>query len=401
MNELRAPLLLALILALAPACAPAQTPARPVVVGAAVAQTGQLADLAAGYRKALLLWQDEVNAAGGLLGRRVELRLVDDRSEAASEGRLYERLIREDKADALLGPFGVAASLGAAAAAERAQRVLVNATGAARILHKPGTRYVFQVPAPYTEYGDGALEIVRAEGYRTLFVVARDDPASREMAGGLRDAAQALGLSVPEAAFFAPGLTDFAPLVAKAQAAGADAWIAFGDARGTAEMVKTFKRLGYAPKMFVAQGAAEAQFVREVGQDAEQALGLLAYAPELATPGNARFAQAFTAKWSSPPALAAAQGYAAARVLEQAVRRAATLDQDKLRAGLAALRTETPLGSYEVDPASGVQRGAKVAVVQIQRGRREIVWPPGLATAKWQLPYPRWETRKLLEPREK
>jgi len=64
---------------------------------------------------------------------------------------------------------------------------------------------------------------------------------------------------------------------------------------------------------------------------------------------------------------------------------------------LAALDTETPIGAYRVD-ASGAQAAAKPAVVQIVAGRREIVWPESLATAKWQLPYPRWDERKALAP---
>src|SRR3954470_6564034 len=86
----------------------------PIIVGAAVSQTGALADLAADYGKALLLWQDEVNAAGGLLGRRVELRLLDDESDARRSGELYAELIR-GKTDLLIGPYGSAATLMASA----------------------------------------------------------------------------------------------------------------------------------------------------------------------------------------------------------------------------------------------------------------------------------------------
>ena len=64
----------------------------PLLVGAVVTESGNLADLAADLRKSLLLWQEEANAAGGLLGRRVELRLLDDRSNAAASAELYEKL---------------------------------------------------------------------------------------------------------------------------------------------------------------------------------------------------------------------------------------------------------------------------------------------------------------------
>ncbi len=374
---------------------PAQAQEKPLLVGAAMPQSGILADLAADLRKALLLWQEDTNAAGGLLGRRVELELLDDRSEAAAAGRLYEQLIRERKADLLIGPFGSAASLGAAGAAERNRRVMVNVTGAARAVHKAGYRYVFQVPAPLGEYGAGALEAARRLGLERIVLLARDDPNFREMAGRAQQEAAKLGLAAGQIELYAPGTADFAPQIARAKAAAAQGWIAFGLARDAAEMVKSFRKAGYAPRLFVAQGAAEPGFLSLVGQDAEFAMGISPYERKAATRGNAQFARAYAQKWSAEPGHVAAEGYAAAKVLEEAVRRAGSLEQEKLRTTLAALETETPLGPYRVDKG-GAQVAAKPALVQILRGRREIVWPDALATAKWQLPYPSWEERKLL-----
>jgi branched-chain amino acid transport system substrate-binding protein len=398
MNRLRAPLV-ALILALAPLCGLAQTQARPVVVGAAVPQTGQLADLAAGYVKALQLWRDEVNAAGGLLERPVELTLIDDRSEAVAAERLYERLIRERSADLLIGPFGSAAARGAAAAADRARRVLINATGATKSVLRAGHRYVFQVAAPYEAYGTGVLAIARQAGYHRLFILARDDPASQEMATHAAEEATRQGMNTGPLGVhvYGSGLSDFEPQVAMAKAAHAQAWIAFGEVTDAAEMVKTFKRLGYAPQLFFAQGAANPSFIAAVGQDAEQVIGLSAYEPYFVTPHNADFVKAFEAKWSSPPGLAAAEGYAAGEVLQEAVKRAGSLDQGLLRETLATLTTKTVLGEYKLDATSGEQLGARPALVQILKGRREVVWPDSLATEMWQLPYPGWRQRKILQ----
>src|SRR3972149_12487 len=131
----------------------------PIRVGAAMPQSGHLADIAADLRKALLLWQEEVNAGGGLLGRRVELQLLDDRSGSGAAGRAHHKRIRGEQA--------------------------------------------------------------RARG----------------------DAA-ALGLAAGEVEVHAPGTSDFAPQVARAKAAGAGGWIAFGLPQDAAEMVKSFRRLG-------------------------------------------------------------------------------------------------------------------------------------------------------------
>jgi branched-chain amino acid transport system substrate-binding protein len=369
--------------------------AQPVVVGAVMPQSGILADLAADLRKALLLWQEEVNAGGGLNGRPVELHILDDRSESSDAGKLYEQLIREDKAELLIGPFGSAATLSAVATVERNRRVLINATGSSRVVQKPVFRYLFQTVSPLSAYGTGALELARSRGLKRIMVFARDDPSSREMAARARDEAVKLGFIAAEVEAFSAGTDDFTLQVQKARAANAEIWLAFGLPYDAAGMVKTFRRLRYAPQLFVAQGAAEADFIKRLGQDSEYAVGILAYDRRARTRGNAEFAQAYAKKWSAEPGALAAEGYAAAKVLEEAVRRAAGFDQEKLREALLALEAETPLGGYKVD-RTGAQLAAQPLLLQIQRGRREIVWPEALATAKWQ-PYPAWEARKPLQ----
>jgi len=387
-------LFFAVLLSVAPAFA--QSPAQvPITVGAAMPQTGILADLAADLRKALLLWQEEVNAAGGLLGRHVELQLLDDHSQSTDAGKLYEQLIGEHKADLLIGPFGSAASLGAAAVAERNRRIMVNATGAARAVHRSGFRYVFQSAAPLAAYGAGALELARSQGLKRVMLLAREDPSSREMAGRAREDAAAQGLAAGEVELYRQGAADFTAQVARARAAGVEAWIAFGLPQDAAEMVKNFRKLGFAPRLFVAQGAAHADFIARVGQDAEYAVGIAAYDRRARTRGNAQFALGYAKRWSAEPGHLAAEGYAAAKILEEAVRRTGSLEQEKLRETLVALETETPLGAYKVE-RSGAQAAARPLLVQIVRGRRNIVWPEAYATAQWQ-PYPSWDARRQLK----
>src|SRR3954470_11753768 len=126
--------------------------AQPILIGATVSRTGPLADLGEGYRRGLELWQDEVNAAGGLMGRKVNLLLLDDGSDSVRISELYRQLIRTEKADLLIGPYGSAASLMAGAEAETARRVMINGAGPSRAVHKRSPRYVFQSVTPYSAY---------------------------------------------------------------------------------------------------------------------------------------------------------------------------------------------------------------------------------------------------------
>lgn len=373
--------------------AAAQTP---VVIGAVVPQSGLLAEAAASYVRGLRLWAEQANAAGGLRGRAVDLVLLDDGSDTQRVPALYEALIGERRADLLVGPFGSAATLGAAAVAERARRVLLNATGIAPGIHRKGTRYVFQVIGPPEQYGRGVLEIVRREGISRVLVLAPNDPAARAAATRLREQSQAAGLAAGAVEPYKPGTSDFGSQIERARKEGVEAWIAFGPANDAAAMAKSLRRHGWAPRLFFAQGAADPAFIGMVGQDAELAMGVSAYEPRAATSGNGEFVQAYARRWNAPPDALAAAGYAAGRLLEQAVARAGTLDQERLREALASGEFATPLGPYRVN-ADGVQTGATPLVIQIQRGRREIVWPEALATARWQLPFPAWEGRRRLE----
>ena len=373
------------------ACARADEP--PIVVGAVVSQTGSQAELAEGYGKGLRVWAEQMNAAGGLLGRQVELRLLDDHSEAARAGPAYAELIAGG-ASLLVGPYGSAATLVAAAEAERSHRVLANGAGASGRVYKRPQRWVFQTLAPYSSYGEGALVLAAEAGCTAPQLLARNDSASLEMAEAAHRRALELGLHVAELQVYS-GSEDLAPIVAKAAAQPIECWIAFGEARDAADTVIAMKRLGYAPSFFYLRSAAEPAFMERVGQDAEYLLGSLAYDPAWPTPYNAAFVKAYAARWGRPPGAAAAQAHAAATVLARAVEQAGSLDQEKLRAVLSGLETGTVLGTYRV-AESGEQLGIKPAVVQVLRGRPIALWPPALAGEATRTRYPPWNERTLL-----
>ena len=367
-----------------------------VVVGAVVSQTGAHASPAAEYRNGLLLWQDEINAAGGLLGRKVELRLKDDGSEAARAGPAYAELM-EAGAQVLIGPFGSAATLTASSEAERAQRVLLNAAGPSSQVHKRSPRFVVQTAPPNIAYAEGVLELARKSGAESLYILGRDDVTSREMAEAALAQAARYGFREVKLAIY-PGTTnDFLPQLYEAMAVHADAWLAFGETRDGADMVKTLKRHGYVPKLLYARSSPDPRFVKLVGQDAEHVLGSKEYDARFARADNARFVKAYTAKWSSAPGSLAAAAYTAGTVLAAAAARAGSLEGAKLRAALGELEVDTLLGRYRIDPASGAQVGMRPVAVQIVAGRVQPVWPEELAAGRGVEPFVAWAERTVMQ----
>lgn len=359
-------------------------------------QTGAHAAAGTEYRKGLVLWSEQVNKAGGLLGRPVELRIEDDGSEGAKAGRLTAALIKAG-AQLLIGPYGSAATLVAAAEAERARCVMLNAGGPSALVQRRASGYVFQVVPPYAAYGDGVLGLARASGAQSLFILGRDDAASREMAEATQAKARALGFDHVSLEIYADSVADFMPQLYDAMAVQADAWIAFGEVRDAAEMVKTLKRQGFVPRLLYVRSSPDPRFAQLVGQDAEFILGSEEYDARFATPVNAAFVEAFKARWSGSPGAAAAAAYAAGTVLQAAATLAGSLETDKLRAALADVEVDTVLGTFRLDRQNGVQAGMKPPVTQIIRGRPVPVWPEALAGGRKVAPFVNWTERQILK----
>jgi len=369
---------------------------KPLVVGAVVSQTGSHAAAAADYRKGLVLWADEVNAGGGLLGRPLELQLRDDGSEAARAGAAYAELIAGG-AQVLIGPYGSAATLTGSAEAERSRRVMLNAAGPSVQVHKRAPRYVFQTAPSYAAYAEGIVALARDAHAQSIYLVARDDAGSREMGQAALALARKLGFERAQLDIYSAGTVDFLPQLYKAMAMHADAWIAFGEARDGGDMVKTLKRQGYEPKLLYVRNSADPKFVQRVGQDAELILGSKEYDARFPTPGNESFVKAFSAKYSAPPGPLAAAAYAAGAVLVEGLRRAGTAEGPKLRAVLATMEVDTVLGRYRVDPANGAQLGMQPAVTQRVKGREQPIWPERLAGERKLLPFPSWVAREIIK----
>ncbi len=370
--------------------------AKPVVVGAAIAETGFLADLAAGTRKALLLWQAQVNASGGLLGRPVELKLYDDASDSLRSTALYEKLVKEDHADLLIGAFGSAATSMSAAVAERSRRVMVNATGVSPEIHRRLYRYVFQVPPSSDATAAGILPVAAKAGLKSLVVTARQEDVAAPLLEQLRRRAGSIGIEIrPAMAFLRDPMLGLGPFARKLAGTQPDVIVSPAGPHDSADLVRGLKAAGYAPKLLVTAGVLSPDFIRLIGQDAEYAAAYSSYEPRAATPGNAAFVKAYRAKYNAAPDFHAACGWSAGKVIEAAVAKAGSLEQEKLRAAFAALETPTVLGGYKV-AADGSQLAATAFLVQILKGRREVVWPDAFRSAEPVVPMPEWSGRKPL-----
>jgi branched-chain amino acid transport system substrate-binding protein len=386
--------LVSIALAAAAIVAPAAARAAdPIKIGIALSETGNLADSSKHYWRGIELWRDKLNASGGLLGRKVEFVIYDDRSDAATSARLYERLITSDNVDLLVSTIGSAQAATATAVAEKHKRVMINGGGASESIQQRGFKHIFQTAARISNYVDGIEPLMQRYGVKTMAFVARDYGAARDMEKVLKGMAEKHGVKIVMSEYFPAGTVDFSSQIARARQEKPDLWVSVGYPNEAIEMTRQFHASNYTPKIFVHNGVAQEDYLKATGKDGEYAIGMSLYEPSLKTSGNAEFVRDFKAKYNYEPGYYSAFGYNSVYVLGEAVKKAGTLDQEALRKVLTTLKLDTVMGKHEVDPNTGMQIGIKGLLVQVLGGKREIIWPDDLRTAEPKIPVPGWDQR--------
>jgi len=385
-------LLLAATAAALSLAAPAYA-ADPVRIGVALSQTGNLADSAAPYFKGLDLWREQANARGGLAGHPIEFVVYDDRSDPATAARLYEKLITDDKVNLVISSLGSATAATGSAVAEKHKVIMINGGGAAEAIQQRGFKYVFQTAARISSYADGIVPMIEKYKIKSMALVSRDYAAARDISKTIKEQIKEKDVKVVMDEYFPAGTADFSSQIAKGQQLQPDLWIGLLYPSEAIETVRQFHSMNYMPKFFIANGVSQDDFITSAGKDAEYALGMSLYEPSLPSEGNKEFVKTYHDKYNSDPGYYAAFGFVAGTVLEAAIKKVGSIDTEKVREVLTTLKLGTVMGKHEVDPPTYMQIGVRGLVVQVQNGKREVVWPEEYRTAEPKLPIPAWDKR--------
>jgi branched-chain amino acid transport system substrate-binding protein len=387
-----APVALAgVVLASLPLPVAAQTP---IKIGASMSVTGTYAKPGTYQKQGYDVCIDELNAKGGILGRKVELVIYDDQSTPATAVRLYEKLITEDKVDAVMGPYSSAVSEAVANVTEKYKKVMVAPLAATTSIFKKGRKYIFMVITPAENYLDGLIDMAAKRGLKTVAIINEDTLFPKASASGTVEAAKKRGMQVVLQEAYPKGNTDFSALLVKIKAANPDVIAAgtyFDDA---VAITRQMKELNVNPKMFgLTVGGDLPEFYDLLKQNAEYVYGSTQWDESLPYPGQKEFLAAYKAKFKGQePSYHTAAGYAGCLIYAEAVKKAGSLDADKVRDQLLKMEIKTAFGEYKVEP-DGFQIAHKMVMLQWQDGKRIVVWPDDLANGKMRYPTPEWGKR--------
>src|SRR5437870_9271320 len=140
----------------------------PIRLGASLSLTGTYAKLGKNQHEGYQLCLKELNAKGGLLGRKVELVVYDDQSLPPTGVRLYEKLITEDKVDVVMGPYSSPITEAVANVTEKYRTVMVAPVAATTSTFRKGRKHIFMLISPAEVYLEGLIDLAAKRGFRTI-----------------------------------------------------------------------------------------------------------------------------------------------------------------------------------------------------------------------------------------
>jgi branched-chain amino acid transport system substrate-binding protein len=161
----------------------AATTGAEVIIGAPLSLTGTQSKEGALTEQGYDMWLTWINSQGGInvkgTKHRVQIKYEDDQSKPDISAQLAQKLISEEKAQFLLGPYGSATTASDAVVAEKNSIPMVEGNGAAQSIFSKGYRYTFGVLSPANKYLTGVLEMAATLSPKpaTLALLSADDKA--------------------------------------------------------------------------------------------------------------------------------------------------------------------------------------------------------------------------------
>jgi len=373
---------------------------KPLVIGVSVSLDGDFSGDGKALEQGYDLWMADVNAKGGLLGRKVQFKFVNDASTTQQVVTNYQDLITRDKVDLTFGPFSSLLTIPSSEVASRYGYAFPEPAGGGPDVFNRGLNNVFFVqPAPVVDnlvsYARWLLALPPTQRPATAAYSTEDDPFTQPQVDKARSLLEAAGVKTVYSKVYPAETTDFTALALAVAHSGADVVVLGTQLPDAIAFVQTFQQQHFNPKSLVETTGPDqgSDFSDKVGKaDTEGILVPAGWWPNAKTPQNDQFVKAFIAKYGGDAASIssdAAEAYSVGQVVEQAAVKAGSVSNAKLIQALHSGTYQTIQGPMAFDK-TGQPNGASF-LVQWQGGQTVPVYPTSVAVAKPEYPKPNWQ----------
>jgi len=337
-----------------------------IVIGHYASLTGNTAHFGQDTDKAVQLAVEEVNAAGGLLGKKVRVVTFDDRGDSAEAANAVTRLIDVEKVNDLIGEVASSLSLAGGRVAQRRQVPMVSPSSTNPKVTQVGD-YIFRVcfldPFQGKVMADFARDQLKFDSVAVLKDVKND--YSIGLADAFTKAFVARGGKIAVEQSYSAGDTDFSAQITAIKAANVQGMYVPGYYAEVGAIARTAQRLGLKVPLMGGDGWDAPDLFEIAGDALNGSFFSNHFAPDVATAKSQKFVSDFKKKYGQDPTGLGALGYDAAAVLFDAIKRVGKVDPASIREGLAGTKNfEGVSGTITINANRDADKSAVILAIE-------------------------------------
>jgi branched-chain amino acid transport system substrate-binding protein len=374
----------------------------PIKIGTSLSFSGDFSADGKAFQQGYQLWVNDVNKAGGLLGRQVQLDPVNDNSSPDQVQTNYQTLITVHKDDLVFGPFSTLLTKPASVVANRYGYAMVEGAGGGPSVFTRGLNNVFDVSLPVANnlvaFANYIQTLPASQKPTSIAYATEDDPFTQPQVDTAKKLFDQQGIKTASYQVYPAETTDYNPIADKIIASGAQVVVVGTLLPDVSAFIQRFKQQHYNPQALIATAGPDQgdQFLKAInGTKSAEAIMVPngGWFAEAKTPGNAQMVQEYLAKYGGTAdgiSSDVAEAYSVGEVVQQAVTKTGSLDNQKLIAELHSGDTFTTVqGPVKLD-STGQNTAATAYLFQWQNGSLVPVYPTNVASAKPEYPKPNW-----------
>jgi len=387
-----------LILAVAALALAACQQSKPGRIGIITALTGTQQAFGQAHDRGFDIALEEINAAGGVLGKPLEIVKYDDQSKADIAAQGVAKLVDQDKVSALIGSYSSESTKAIVPLVARRGVPLLMPTATADNVLDNTEGWSFRLCSGATDYANAMVAFFKDVGLpKSVAIVYENTNFGQANGAAMKKAATAASIPIATEESYTAKSPSYTAMLQKVKDKNPDAIYFASYLLDATALMHQSRQVDLNPRYYTAAGTgfSTAEFPTEekgAGKDAEYTISVTQWAPESRWPGSKEFTEKFKARYGIIPAYHAVQAYTALKVMAEAVKKAGKWDGAAIRDALKATdMPETTFGPVKFD-ARG-QNQHQVLVTQIQKGKYQIIHPKSEATADPIVPTPAWSGR--------
>jgi branched-chain amino acid transport system substrate-binding protein len=372
----------ALLLCLAVA-AVAAPPKEPIRIGAVFSVTGPPSFLGDPEKKTAEMEVAAINAKGGILGRKVELIVLDDEGDATKAVTAVDRLLKKDKVVAVIGPSTSGNTLAIIPRMEEAKVPLISCAAAKKIT-SPVKPWVFKTAQSDSIFVKKIYQQMKKAGITKVALLCATDAYGAAGREDLKELAPSFGITVVADEGFGPKDTDMTAQLTKIKGTDAQATICWGTNPGPAVIARNRVQLGIKTPLYMSQGVASKKFIELAGK--ENAEGILLPAGRILVAERVSdkvpqkkilnaYCNAFETGCKQPVSAFGGHAWDAVHLLEAAIVKAKSTKPDAIRKALEQTKGFWGIGgqfTFSPTDHAGLTEDSMV-MVQVVNGDWELL----------------------------